>query len=136
MTHGSLQRRMNVGEKQELRVGVLLGNFRLELLENIQFGEIGFRFIQIIGVASAPAKSLAGRALDAARVDAALLEHVFVLRREIIAHDGHHAHFGEETRCQCKMRGRATQNVFHATGRRGDVVECHRTNDEYAHDEV
>jgi len=58
---------------------------------------------------------------------------VFVLRGEVVADDCYHAHFCEKARRQRKMRGCSAQYIFHAPRGRGDVIECHRTNDEYAH---
>ena len=77
--HVGLQGRLDVGQKQKLGVFVLLRNSRLKFLKHVQIGEVGLGFVEIFGVGAAPAKSFAGGALDAAGVDAALLQDVFML---------------------------------------------------------
>ena len=91
--HRGLQRRVNVRQKQEVGVSVFLGNLGLELLEHVQLREVGLRFVQVVGVVAAPAEGLAGRALNAARIDAAFLQNILMLGAKIVAHHGDHAHF-------------------------------------------
>ncbi len=43
--------------------------------------------------------------------------------------------FGEIAGRQGKISGGAAENIFHAARRRGDVIECNRTDYENAHSE-
>ena len=109
-----LQRGMDIRQKQELGVGVLFGNFWLELLEHVEVGEIRLGFVQIVRIAAAPAESLARRALNPAGIDATLLQHVFMFRREVVANHCYDAHGGKVAGRQREMRGCAAQNVLYA----------------------
>ncbi len=114
-------------------VRILFGNARLKFLENVEFGEIGLGFVQIVEILSAPAESLAFGALDAAGIDAAVFQHGFVFGGEVFAHDGDHANIGEVTCGQRKIGGSASENVCHLTGRRLDGVKGNGTNYQDAH---
>jgi hypothetical protein len=72
---------------------------------------------------SSPAKGFPRGALDAARIDAALFEYIFVLGRKIVADYRYHAYFGKEARCQRKVCSRSPENVLDATRGCGDVIE-------------
>ena len=109
-----LQRGLDVGQEQKLGVFVLFRNLRVESLEYVQVGEVGLRLVEVVGVGSAPAKGLALGALDAARVDAVLVEDILLLGTEVLAHDGDDAHLGEVAGRQRKVRGGAAENIFHA----------------------
>src|SRR5580704_938262 len=91
----ALQHRMNVGEEEELGIKIRLRNTRFEVLEDVELGEVGFRFIQIVEILSAPAKGLAGRALNTASVNAAFLQDVFVIGGEVVAYHRDDANVGK-----------------------------------------
>ncbi len=89
-----------------------------------------FRFSQVL---AAPAKGLALGVFDAARIDVALLEDVFVLGGEVFSDHGDHAHLGEVAGGQREIGRRAAQNVFHPPGGRCDGVKRNRTDSNDAH---
>src|SRR5689334_14344257 len=120
---------MNVGEKQKFRVGIFLGNLGLEFFEYIQIGKISLGFVQILCVVATPMERLSRSPLDSAGVDTAFLQYVFMLGREVIAYNCDDSHLGKKAGRQGEMCARSTQNILYASGRRGDVIECHRTND-------
>ena len=66
------------------------------MLEDVQLGEIGLGFVQILQILPAPAKGLALHMLDAAGIDAPLLQNVFVFGLEVIAHHADDAHIGKK----------------------------------------
>jgi len=71
----------------------------MEFLEHVEFGEVGFGFVEIFGVAAAPAEGLACCALDATRVNGTGLEDSFVLGGEIVAYYSDDADWGEVAGC-------------------------------------
>ena len=109
-----MQRGLDVGKEQELGVFVLLRNLRLEGFEDVKVGVVGLGLVEIVGVGTAPAKSFAFGAFDAARVDAVLAEDVLLGGTEVFADDGDHADLGEVAGCEGEIGGGATENVFHA----------------------
>src|SRR5690348_18156179 len=91
---------MNVSEEQDIGIFILRRNPWLKLLEVVQFGKVGFGFVEVLKILSAPAKSLARRVFDSARVYAPVLENVFVLSGEVLADNSNHANVGKVTCCQ------------------------------------
>ena len=89
--HVGLQCRLDVGQEEKVGVFVLLGDAGLKSFEDVEVGVVGFRFVEVVGIGSAPAECLALRALDAAGVDVVLMENLFLLGAEIFADDGHDA---------------------------------------------
>ena len=79
--HRGLQRRVDIRQEQKLRVLILPSESWAEFSNTLSVGEVGLRFVEVLGVLAAPAERLPGRTLDAARIDAALLQYLFVLRR-------------------------------------------------------
>src|SRR5438477_13118481 len=124
---------MNVAEKQEFRVFVFRGNARLEFLENIQLGEICFRFVEVLQVTAAPTKCLAFGMLNSAGVNASFLENVFMFYREVFANNRNHAHVCEIAGSKSKVGPGAAEDIVGAAGRCRDVVESDRANGEYGH---
>ena len=131
---GCLQAGMDIAEKKDVAVAVLGGNSRLEFFEDVQVGEIGFGFVEIVEILSAPAKGLPFRVLDAAGVHAAFLQDVFVFGGEVLANDGDDAYVSEITGGEREIGCGAAENVLSFPGGRGDVVEGDGTDGEYAHD--
>ena len=86
---------MDVTQKKELGVEVFRRDTRLELVEDVQFGEISLGLVQIIRIMSTPAKGLAFCAVDSADIHAARFQDFFVLGGEVVSHHGKHAHVGE-----------------------------------------
>ena len=125
---------MDIRQEQKLRIQILLGNTRLKLLEHIQFREISFGLVQVVEILSTPAKSFSLCALDAAGVDAALLQHGFIFRSKVLAYNRHHAHSGEVAGGQRKVSRCAAKNVSHPPRGRGDRIKRNRTYDENAHE--
>src|SRR3984957_9937024 len=118
---------------QKVGVALFLGNARMKFLEYVQFGEICLGFVQVVEILSTPAKSFSLCALDATRVDAAILEYGFVFRGKVVADDCDHAYVGEVAGGEREISCGATKNVFHAAGRRRDCVKGNGTYYEYAH---
>ena len=50
--------------------------------------KVGFRFVQVVEILSAPAKSFSFGMLDASDIDLSFFENIFVLGGEVIAHHG------------------------------------------------
>src|ERR1700740_1881125 len=121
---------MNVGEKQELRIGIFFGDLGFELFEDIQRGEVSLRLIQVFAVVSSPAKGFPWRVLDPPGINAGLLQHILVLCGEVIADYRDDPHISEEAGRQRKVSSGPAQYVDYVPGRRADVIECHRTDDE------
>ena len=124
---------MNVAEEQILGILVFRRNTRLEFLENIQLGEISFRFVEVLEVMTAPAKCLPFGMLNSARVNASLLEGVFMFCREVFANNRNHAHVCEIAGSKSKVGPGAAEDIVGAAGRSRDVVESDRANGKYAH---
>src|ERR1700686_4729911 len=124
---------MDVGKEQELSVRVFFWNARLKFFKYVQFGELSLRFVQVVEIVSPPTESLAWGTLDSARIYAAILENVFVRGGKVVAHDRHHPHLSEVTCSQRKISCRASENVIHSAGGRGDCVKGYRTYHENAH---
>ena len=101
--HVFLQHRIDVGQKEILAVLIFGGNFGREALEDVQFGVQRLRFVQIFHVGAAPEEALAGRVLDAARIDAAAGQDGFVSRAEVFADHADDADIGEVAGGQRKM---------------------------------
>src|SRR5208282_2816411 len=133
-TNCRLQRRVDVRKEQELRVRIFFGDARLKLFKDVQFGEVGFGLVQVVEILSAPAKGLALRALDTARVHPAFFQDGLVVRCKVFAHHGHHAHFSEITCGQGEISRGPSENVVHSAGGRGDRVKGNRTNYQNAHE--
>src|SRR5579862_3092204 len=119
---------MNVAQEQELRVHVFGWDSRLELFEDVEVGEVGLCFVQVVQIMSAPAKGFAFRALKAAGIDAMFLENTFIFGGEIVTHHCDQAHIGEVTRSQGKIGGGTAESVVDSARRRDDIVESDRTN--------
>ena len=100
----------------------------LKILENVEFGEVGLGLVQVVVILPAPAKGLALGVLDAAGIHSSLLQDIFVLGGEILAHDRDHADIGEVAGGQSEIGGGAAQDVFHFAGGAGDGVERDRTD--------
>jgi hypothetical protein len=86
---------LNITQKQKLGVSVLGRNTRLEALEDVQFGEIGFGFIQIPEIMPAPAEGLAFGMFNASGIDLSFLQNILVLGGEVFTHNGDDANIGE-----------------------------------------
>src|SRR5258708_4907405 len=82
---------------------------------------------------TAPAKGLPFSMFNSARVNAALLEDIFMLCREIFADNRHYAHVREIAGGKSKVGPGAAEDVFGAARRSADVIESNRTDDDYAH---
>ncbi len=132
--HGGLQAGVDVAEKKNVAVAVLGRNSRLEFFEDVQLGEVGLGFVEVVEILAAPAEGLPFCVLDAAGVHAALLQDVFVFGGEVLADDGDDAHVGEITGGEREVSCGAAENVLGFPGWRGDVVEGDGTDGEYAHD--
>src|SRR5215469_10405399 len=128
-----LQCRLDIGEEEKIGVFVFFGDARLERLEDVEMSEVSFRFVQVVGVSASPAEGLPVGTLDAANIDTTLVEDIFLLESEVIAHDRNDPHLSEVARGERKVGGSACQNIFDTARGRGDVIECHRTDYEYAH---
>src|SRR5215469_5414940 len=128
-----LQCRLDIGEEEKIGVFVFFGDARLERLEDIEVREVSLRFVQVVGVSASPAEGLPVGTLDTANIDTTLVEDNLLLGSEVIAHDRNDPHLSEVTRGERKVGGSACQNVFDTARGRGDVIECDRTDYEYAH---
>ena len=129
VAHAGLQDGIDVGQKQEIGVVVLSRNLRLKLLEDVELGVQRLRFVDVLAVFTGPVKGLAFRVLDAARVDAALVHHGFVLRGEVFADDGNHAHVGEVAGGKRKVSGRAAENLLALAVGSFQGIECDGADD-------
>ena len=91
------------------------------------------RLVEVFAVLAAPVECLAVGVLDAARVDAARGEHVFVLGGEIVAHDGDDAHLGEVAGGEREIGGRAAENLLALAEGGLEGIEGHRADYEDRH---
>src|SRR5258708_28673960 len=94
---------------------------------------MGFGFVKVFGIRSAPAKRLAFGAFNASSVYAALLQNIFMLRTKIFADHRDHAHLREVAGRERKVSRRSAQNALRTTGRRRDIIECNRPNYDNTH---
>jgi hypothetical protein len=81
--------------EQKFRIRVFRWNSRLETLEHVQFGEIGFGFVQVVQILPAPAKGFSFGMFNASGINLPFLENIFVLGGEVFAHDGNNANIRE-----------------------------------------
>src|SRR5579885_2025961 len=127
---------MNVRKEEEVRIFVLNWNARVKVFKNIQISEVGLGLIDVVEILTAPAKRLAFRVLNAAGVNASFLEHGFVLSSEVLADNSDYPNIGEVAGRQREIRGSAAEKIVRFAGWSGDVIECNRTDDKYAHEFV
>src|SRR5205823_5664301 len=71
-SYGALQTWIDIAQKKKFRIRVLLRNMRLELFEDVQVREIGFRFVQVIVILPAPTEGLSLGMLNATRIYTAI----------------------------------------------------------------
>src|ERR1700704_5325839 len=125
---------MDVGKEQELRVRIFFWNARLELFKYVQLCELSLRFVQVVKILTSPTEGLALGTLDSACIHAATLENLFVPGGKVVADDRHHPHLSEVTCSQRKISCRASENVIHSAGGRGNGVKGYRTYHKNAHE--
>src|SRR5450755_2434612 len=118
---------MNVSQKKKLRIGILFRNTRLKFLEYVEFGEIGLGLIEVVEILSSPAKSLTGSPFDAASINAAILQHRFMLRSKVFANHSDHSYFGEVTSGKRKVSRSAAKNVVNLARRSSNSIEGNRS---------
>ena len=56
--------------------------------------------VEIVEIRAFPEEALSRCALNSAYINIAFLEYGFLLGAEVLAHNGDHAHIGEEAGCQ------------------------------------
>src|SRR5271169_2096195 len=123
-----LQNRVDVGEKEKLRVQIFGGQLWLKTREHVEIRLQRLGFVDVLPVLALPKECLALRALNATGIDAALVHHGFVVGREVIAHDAHHANIGEVAGSERKICGGAAENLLAHTVRGFKAVKRDRTN--------
>ncbi|GBD46695.1 hypothetical protein HRbin41_01526 [bacterium HR41] len=80
--------RLDVGEEDDGRLARGLAELRVEVCEDVQLCRVGVSGIEVVVVVPTPEKRFAtGDALEAACVDAALLQKLVVVGIEVVAHD-------------------------------------------------
>ena len=87
----------------------------MKVLEDVQVGKVGFGFVQVVQILPAPAKRLPFCVLDAASIDAAFFQHVFVFGSEVFADNGDDANVGEIAGGKSKVGRSAAENVLRVT---------------------
>ena len=91
--HRKLRDGRCVAQKHKLALAMTVGELWLELAKHIQVHLKGFAVVHVGHVATPPAERLAaGNRLEAAGVDAPLLEKGRVLRRKVVADGADHPH--------------------------------------------
>ena len=125
LAHAPLQHRIDVGQKQKLRVAISFGYLGLETRKHVQFGVMRLGFIQVIQIGAFPEEALARSALNPANVDVALVEDRLLLGAEVLANHGDDAHIGKKAGCQRKVGGCAAQAALLASRRGFNRIESH-----------
>ncbi len=123
MPNCGLQSGMNIAEEKKFRICVFRRNARLEALEDVQFGEIGFGFVQVVEILPAPAEGFSFGVFDASSIDLSFLQNVFVLGGKVFAHHGDDANIREVAGGQGKICTGTAEHIFHATRRRSNGVK-------------
>jgi len=90
-----LQHRIDVGQKQVVRVPIRSRNLRRERRKDVQVRAQRRRLVHRAAVRAGPVKRQPIRPLDACRVHTTTGQHGLVLCRKVAAHDAHNPHFGE-----------------------------------------
>ena len=133
LAHAPLQHRIDVGQKQKLRVAIGVGNFGLEAGKDIQLGLVRLGFVEVVEIRAFPEKGFAGGVLNAGGIDLARIKDGLLARAEVFADDGDHAHIGEKAGGQRKVSGRAGEAALPAPGGCFDSVKCNAAHNGNCH---
>ena len=79
--HPGLQQGIDVGEEEKVGVEKFLRDLRVEILEDVQLGEVGLGFVEVLSVLSRPEERFAAGMLDAVGGYAAALRAPLRARR-------------------------------------------------------
>ena len=122
--HVELEPRIDIGEKDEWRITELLGDLWAEPRENSEVGLEGLGGIQVMSVATAPAKGLSFSTLEAGQIHAARSEGLELLHGIVGPDDADELHRSEQTGSRRKKIGRAAEHVICLAERSLDGIEC------------
>ena len=124
-----------VGQEEELALAIVLGQDGVELGHHVQVQAERLAVVHVRQIAAAPAEGLAaGDDLQAGRVDRALLEHLQMLRRPILADHARQADRSEEAGRIGKEHGRTAQHVVALPVRgRFHAIQGNRTHNHQRH---
>jgi len=120
--HAALQRRLNVAQQQVRRLAVALRQLRVEVREHVQIRAQRSTVVHVARIDARPKKRFARRAFQPFKVDAAARQELFVLLREVVAHDTHDLYVREIARGQRDIGTRSAQGTVHAAMRRFNPV--------------
>ncbi len=79
----------------------------MEGFENVQVGEVRFRFVEVVRVRTAPAERLALGPFEAADVDLMIAKDLFLLGTKVFAYNSHDTDLGEIARGEREVSGGA-----------------------------
>ena len=131
--HLQLQFGGDVGQENKVARFVMVGKGRREGFDNIERDRAGLAGVHIPHVFAGPAEGLARIALHAFEVDAALLQKVPMVGREIFADDGHEVDRREIPGGHRGVGSRAAEKIETFLDRRFNVIERDGANNENGH---
>src|SRR5579872_3511630 len=130
MQNRTLQRGIDIRQKNVTGRLVRFGKTRLKIREDIEFGGESRALVHIFVIAPGPEKCLAGSALESQSVHAAPVKNRRILLGKIISYDSDEIYVSEETRGYREVCGRAAQHAIDFPERRFDSVKRDRTYNE------
>ena len=92
LQQGDLQIGIDIGQENVLGIAQVLRNGGSEIGKDVQLRVQCLCHVEVVTVATGPEECLALYDLQAAQIDVSGLEKVDMLRREIGAHNAHHAY--------------------------------------------
>ncbi len=128
-----LQARIDVGEEEIGRRAKLFRNLRAEVREHTEVSLECLRGIEIVSVATTPAKRLPLGALQSAEVDATLLERVELFDGIVGTYHADNAHLREMACRRGEESRRAAEDIVRLSEWRFNGVERDRANYQYGH---
>src|ERR1700744_2284853 len=131
--HAPLQYGIDVGEEEILRIAIRVRNFGLKGAEDIQLRVVRLGLVQVFKIRAFPEEALARSALNAHSINAAFFEYFFLLRAEVLADNGDHAHIGKEAGCERKVRCRPAEATLATACGSFNGVKCNTADDSNSH---
>jgi hypothetical protein len=128
--HRHLERRVNVAEQHERRLGVVARDLRIERGEHVQLRVERVPRGQVLVVATGPAEGLAAGLFHAFRVHAAPREALLHGTRKVVTDHGDETNGGVQRGGERAVGGRAAHDVAERARREVEIVERHGADDE------
>ena len=120
----------DIGEKNVRGFAEFRGEFGIKVSEDVQFGDQGFAFVEMLGIFSGPEEGFADGALEASGIDFAAMEDGLVFGGKIFADDGDEVDMSEEAGGYCEISGGSADNPINFAIRAFDGVKCDRAYNE------